>query len=1146
MSDLSPAARAEAEQSRASNPEASAWVSASAGSGKTKLLTDRVLRLLLAGTRPNRILCLTFTKAAAAEMAVRLNTALGDWAVFDDAALTTSLTRLLTRAPTPAEADLARKLFAQVLDLPGGMRISTIHAFCQMLLRAFPLEAELPPQFSVLEDRDATATLAEAREDVLGHAAGGPALKALAGLISAEGFAGLSAEVAGEAAMLRLALEQGGVDGLAAALARALDATDDVEAEIEAACTPIDDTALNRAAGILNRGSPKTDVLIAVKLRRFLNLPQHQRHTEWEMWRALLLTGDGKPRVRFATQACGADQGVAQGILDAEALRVQAHARRISAGNMVASTRALLLLAEPVLAAYTAAKHRAGQLDFDDLIAATQTLLRDPGSAWVLFKLDSGLDHVLLDEAQDSNPNQWGIVKALTAEFFAGTGASEATRTIFAVGDRKQSIYAFQGADPRGFDDGRMHFRAAVLASGGVFEDVPLDVSFRSTPAVLALVDQVFAGSARPGVAEALRHIANREGAAGLVELWPLQIASKATPPDGWELRDEELSDTNAQTRLARALARRIRHMLDHETLPARTDGEGQPHGRKIRAEDILILVRKRNALTRLIIRELKQADVQVGGLDRIKLGAQIGVQDVLALLDVLLLPGDDLQLAALLKSPLVGLSEDVLFDLAHSRQGSLHAALMAHRGGTGDFARAADWLAEWEARADRATPHALLAQLLGADGGRRRLLAQLGPDAADGLDELLNAALAHEARHPPSLQGFLHWLRAGGAEVKRDAEASGGLVRIMTVHGAKGLQAPIVILPDTTGARRADTGLRWLESGANHPLPLWAPRVEKPLPDAAERLRQEEATRSAEEENRLLYVALTRAEDRLLICGWAREAAKPTEWYSQIAEGFDGLNAATLPFHPQDFGASAEGFSGHTRRHATPQTAAPRADKPRRDATRTALPAWAGIAATAENEATSIAPSSLLDEETGPPAAAPHAPADPRGLRFRRGRLIHALLQHLPALAADARAPAAQRFLARPGHGLDGAAQAQITAEVMALLDDTDFAAAFGADSLSEAPIAGRIGGQLLAGQVDRLLVSPDRVQLIDYKTNRPPPGQTADVAPAYLRQMAAYRALLRLAFPGRRVECALLWTYSARLMRLPDDLLDRHAPTS
>jgi len=609
-----------------------------------------------------------------------------------------------------------------------------------------------------------------------------------------------------------------------------------------------------------------------------------------------------------------------------------------------------------------------------------------------------------------------------------------------------------------------------------------------------------------------------------VAELWPLLRATPTPAPPPWAIPDTAEAEENAQAQLARAMARRIAAMIGQERLPARD--------RTIRPDDILVLVRRRNLLTRLLIRELKAAGVPVGGLDRIALASQIGVMDVLALLDVTLLPEDDLLLAALLKSPLVGLDEQTLFELAHGRQGSLHAALMAHRGGQGRCARAADWLAHWQSRADRDTPHALLAELLGAGGARAALLARLGPDTADALDELLNAALAHERQHPPCLQGFVHWLREGGAEVKREPDAAHGQVRVMTAHGAKGLQAPVVILPDTVGRARIDGNLRWLPGDAQNPMPLWIPRKSEPEPDAVVRLREAEARRRRQEENRLLYVALTRAEDRLIIAGWTRnQNAGADDWYTRIAHGFTTLRATVHPF-------VEPGFDGQMLRHQTPQSAEPQREAQRASGVEHSLPAWAMRPATAEAE-TVLTPSALLDAEAGPPAATPHAPGDPLGLRFRRGRMIHALLQHLPDMPEAERAGAAARFLARPGHDLPVDAQIEIAREALALLDHPVFAPG----GLAEAPIAGRIGGRLFSGQVDRLLVDAGRVMVVDYKTNRPVPATPEAVPAVYLRQMAAYRALLRATFPGRPILCALLWTYSAELMVLPDGLLDQVA---
>jgi len=1136
--------QAEIAQRIASDPTVSAWVGASAGSGKTKVLTDRVLRLLLQEDQAaNRILCLTFTRAAAAEMQTRLARKLGEWACADDARLTAELAALGC-APTEALLHRARMLFAEVLELPGGMRISTIHAFCQSLLGAFPLEAGLPPQFSVLEDADAAALLAEAREAVLG---GGLAprekLDRLAALVGAEDFSGVVSALLGKRDRLAACLRgSNGLAGLRFRLAALLD-LDDAENEaavIASACRVPDAVAREAAAWINHRN--KQPRALAEAVRGFLALDAEGRAARWDEWCGLFLTKDGAPR-SFIRDAPA---------LEAEIARIQAVRDKLAACRLLEATEALLALAGPVLDHCEARKRSSGLLAYDDLIAVASRVLRDPGSAWVLFKLDGGLDHVLLDEAQDTNPAQWEIASALTEEFFAGFGAElagrgERLRTIFAVGDIKQSIYGFQGADARGFGTWEERFRKRVAGRGGehAFRRVELNVSFRSTAPVLALVDAVFAdGPARLGVAEgetALQHLPDRVGQAGMVELWPLLRAAEKPRPAPWEIPEEPQRVADDTALMAEALAARIAHMVAQETLPARA--------RRIRPGDILVLVRRlaNVPMVPLLVRALKQRNVPVAGVSRLKLIEHIAVMDLLALLDVLLLPEDDLQLAALLKSPLVGLDEDALFDLAHGRRGSLWSALLAHRGAETPLGRTADWIAGLADRADLVTPHALLAEVLGESsvfgaGGRARLLARLGPDAAEPLDELLTAALAYERKYPPGLQGFVHWLRRGGAEVKREAENGADAVRIMTVHNAKGLQAPVVIIPDVGGGEAREP-LRWAEREDGIALPLWAPRKEFHAPAYAEILARD-ARKRQEEENRLLYVALTRAEDRLLVCGWGKE---PKDWYGLVAQGFRRLAGARQEaFDPAAFGAPAACDFGAEPcwRLDCPQTAEPVADRPAAaDHATGPLPSWAHRPAPPEAPDAAVMPSALPGEEATP-VAAPHGAADPTGRRFRRGRLVHALLQHLPERPPAERAAAARRFLARPGQGLGPEEQEEVLAEVLALLDAPGVAAAFGPGSLAEAPIAGQVGGQLVAGQVDRLVVAPDRVLVLDYKTNRPPPARPEEVAPLYLRQMAAYRAVLRQAFPGRAVECALVWTYGAVLMPLPPALLDRHAP--
>jgi ATP-dependent helicase/nuclease subunit A len=1150
--------RAEDAQASAADPNASAWVEASAGSGKTKLLTDRLLRLLLAGVPPGRILCLTFTKAAAAEMATRLALRLGEWAVADDAKLTETLQKLTGTTPGREGLAAARRLFVEVLEQPGGMRISTLHGFAQSLLRGFPLEAGLAPQFAVMQEQDGRALLARERDALLVGGAARDALAILAKYQAPTRFAEVINTMAGASSKFLEAEEKRqGMAGLRAALMRKLGIPpdeDDEAAIIAAVIDAPEAEALRAAAPLLLAGS-KQDIGHGEKLAAWFALPMEQRIARYADWRAIFITTENAVRSKLATKQLGARQADINDLMRREGERQLELDGKHAAARVLAASLALFAIGAPVLRRYQAAKENAGLLDYDDLITGARKLLDNPGSAWVMYKLDDGLDHILLDEAQDSNPEQWGIVRALSAEFFAGLGAREEQRSIFAVGDQKQSIYAFQGAEVERFKEAKDHYEGIVKASGQEFRPVPLDVSFRSTEPVLALVDAVFADKpARDGVAQdaPLRHYADRAGHAGSVELWPILQVAKADPPPDWAPPEQAVAAEGAAPQLAGAIAARIEHLIKNETLPARIEKgkeDAQPHGRPIRPGDILVLLRgrKRGGFAPALVRELKKRSIPVGGIDRMVLADELAVQDMLALAGWLLLPDDDLTLAALLKSPLIGLDEDALFELAHGRgKASLHAALMAHRGSATDVGRVADWLAAQAAELDFITPYGLFADVLGAPGpldpraGRARILARLGPDAGDPLDELLNAALEHEKLNPPSLQGFVHWLRQGGAEIKREAEAAGNVVRIMTVHGAKGLQAPIVILPDTTRKTQDSKTLRWFEDG-DAPLPVWAPQTKGFEAPALTAQRQADQAREAEEEHRLLYVALTRAEDRLIICGWnSAKNLPPGCWYDLVAQGFARLPGhETSSFDPAGFGDDPKLLS-----LSTPQTAPPRLEDPLlASAAEARPPAWAWQKLAEEAPAGSLAPSALPGEQETP-ATAPRPAQDPLGLRFRRGRLVHALLQSLPEYPEAGWEELSRRFLARRAPGLSAAEQEATLQEVLGLLRQGWMREALGAGSLAEAPLAGEVNGRLIAGQVDRLKIEADRVLVLDYKTNRPPPEQVAEVAPLYLRQMAAYRALLRAAFPGRVVECALVWTYGARFMALPDAVLDPHAP--
>jgi ATP-dependent helicase/nuclease subunit A len=904
------------------------------------------------------------------------------------------------------------------------------------------------------------------------------------------------------------------------------------------------ETALRDAAREVLANSPRTVCERAAAILDWLSQNTDRRRARWTVWTELFLKSDGTPYA--ASSLVGKTFASTPGVVDRyleEADRIMRTEDDRRAIRLATISGALVLLAGPVARGYVRRKEDAGLLDYDDLIDRTRTLLFDPGAAWVLYKLDGGLDHLLLDEVQDTSPQQWRIAHALTEEFFTGIGAHDRIRTVFAVGDRKQSIYSFQGADTAEFDRSRDDLARRVRTSGQIFEDVKLDVSFRSTAPVLALVDAVFADPlARLGVVgpgETLTHHADRGGHAGSVELWPLAPMPDPAPHRPWTVPEHNQSQTSARQLLADRLADWIRDQ---------TNGSVQLESkfRPLTAGDVLVLVRRRDAFAWALVRALKTRGVPVAGLDRMVLTDQPAVQDLMALADALLLPSDDLTFGCLLTSPLGGLTDDELSEIAIDRTGSLWDALRNRADERPSWRRAADFFALLLSRVDYISPYALFAEALGPLGGRARLFARLGPEAAEPVDELLNAALTYAARHPPSLQGFLHWLRRSGAEVKREPEAPGSLVRIMTVHGAKGLQAPLVIVPDTSALPMDDGSIVWADDAVTaRAVPLWAPRKEFRCA-VLDTLRAAGRQRQMEEHNRLLYVALTRAEDRLLVCGWQTRSVKDECWHSLVRRGLEVAGAEREAFGPWD---------GEILRLRSSQLVP--ADIPTAPAqTEHALdlPAWIGTAPAwapappppEPPRPLPLAPSRPEGVELGglPAAQSPLADRDSGGTRFRRGQLIHSLLQHLPAVPAEVRWDAAVRFLDNPGNRLPAGEAERIADEVLTVMAHPEMALLFGPDSRAEVPLTGVVAELVVGGLVDRLVVLPDRVLVADFKTNRRPPARVEDTPVMYLRQMASYRAVLRAIFPGRVVRCALIWTRETRVAILPDEMLDSHEP--
>ena len=1114
-------------QLSAADPRHSAWVAAHAGAGKTHTLANRVTRLLLADAEPAKILCLTFTKAAAAEMQHRLFRQLGEWSMLSDAELSRKIAEIGSDLGGPEELKKARRLFAKALETPGGLKILTIHAFCQNLLSRFPLEAGVPASFKVLDEQTSRELMAQSRARVLERAGSGdaPRASALAHLLTETSEARLQMVLDAALGTDRRKLERylqslaDEPDAMRRSLRRAHGADEKMTAsEIAAAfCRSMqaDEEFLRTLVAWLGTGgatdSERADDLAQAIERDFAT--EAFRH-----FRNFFLTKDGQQRKSLASKKLTTAQPAVAVRLNALADRFWEVETRYRSAYAAGLAEAAITIADAVQREYASAKRTRTALDYDDLIVETLKLLeRSEAASWVLYKLDGGLDHILIDEAQDTSPEQWQIVRRLSDEFFAGAPDGRSRpRTLFAVGDEKQSIFSFQGADPGQFDVNRRFFIARAADSGLAFADEPLTTSRRSTPEILRFVDNVFAPlEARTGLTSdgtELRHNALRSSSQGRVELWPTHKPSGEPEPDYWRPVDVE-SEVSPVVQLAVQLARQITQWIGKVRLPGHSDA--------IRAGDIMILLPRREPFGTEIIRQLKERGVPVAGADRIRLTEQIAVMDLIALGRFALLPEDDFNLAALLRSPLCALSEEELFLLSYERKGTLWSNLQQRRGETPTFAAAHDFLREMFGKADFMPPFEFYSHALIVRDMRRKLLARLGHEATDAIDEFLSLSFAYESANTPSLEGFLHWVERGGAEIKRDMERGRDEVRVMTVHGAKGLEADIVILPDTASIPEPLTNkghLLYTEDGVLFPV------VERYAADTVKAAKAAAQRRMMEENRRLLYVALTRAKDRLYVCGFeGKRGVRPGSWYELARDAAQKIGVDLI----------RDGMTVRILGDAKDEAAAPISP---RLAQPTPMPAWVTRAAPRDTPRL-IRPF----DAAGMDEPAVLSPLE-RNRRFARGLIVHTLLAHLAEIEPSQRHAKAERYLR--AQKLDDDEITDLIGRTLAVLNDPVFAPAFTSHSRAEVAIVADLPelgmNARVNGRVDRLAESDDEVLIVDFKTNRPPPQTEANVPRLYTAQMALYRAAAEKIFAGKRIVCGLVWTDGPTLMKLSNAALD------
>ena len=1103
----------------AAAPWHSTWLAANAGSGKTRVLTDRVARLLLDGVDPSHILCLTYTKAAATEMQNRLFKRLGGWAMLDETGLRADLERLGVETNLTGDyLRAARTLFARAIETPGGLRIQTIHSFCASLLRRFPLEARVTPQFQEMEDRSAELLRAE----VLDRLAEGPQahlLRGIAPYISGDDVEKLTVQLCRRRDDFATPLSVAQIR-----VAYGLQEDSDEDTLLESVFLGSEIPLLQALVPYLREGGSTDQTLgnhlSAIDAPDAIGLDRLQ---------TALLTQTGSIRKTLGTKKIRLQAADLFEALDHLARRVE-EARGMQMALAAADRdTALHGFAGAFLPAYEAEKQRRGWLDFDDLITRARDLLRDPGVAeWVLYRLDGGIDHILVDEAQDTSPVQWQVIERLAQEFTAGEGArADVRRTIFVVGDKKQSIYSFQGADPSEFDRMREDFAERLERTDAPLVSMGLEYSFRSAEPILRVVDTTFDGAIPSGFVPDQKHRAFKDAMPGRVDLWPL-VDKVGDEDDGdWHEPVDRPSETHHTVILAQRIARFIRQTIDAKTpLPEEIGHTGSYCARPVHAGDVLILVQKRGRLFQEIIRACKQENLPIAGADVLKVMAELAVRDIVALLSFLSTPEDDLSLATVLRSPLFGLSEQALFDLAARRERKyLWEELRGHRDTYPEVLRVLDDL---RGQTDFLRPYDLIDRILTRHNGRRLLIGRLGPEAEDGINALLQQALAYEQSAVPSLTGFLEWAQSDNLRIKRAPDSAGETLRVMTVHGSKGLEAPIVILPDCA---EPDTRLRDdLFSDADGVLWKGAADVQPPrhqvLIDAAKE-------KAAQEKDRLLYVAMTRAEKWLIVAAAGDLGKSGQAWYDKVSRGMEGAGPETQIFDFGDLGA------GEGKRHGPADWSdLPFEETPRPAAAETAMPAH--LALPAPTPAGPVKP--LSPSDLGGAKALPSAAGDTEEIAKARGTALHILLENLSPLPPELWPETAEllcaQFAADPDLALIADQQGMIRDEALRVLSASHLAHVFASDTLAEVamtadlPDLGRIHGV-----IDRLIVTDSTVTAVDFKSNRNVPETAAQVPEGLLRQMGAYAAALAQIYSGREIQTALVWTATAHYMTLPHE---------
>jgi ATP-dependent helicase/nuclease subunit A len=1123
-----------ATQQRASDISQSVWVSASAGSGKTTVLTNRLIVLLLNNIQPSKILCITFTKNAAAEMRNRINEKLSEWILFSDEKLKNSVETLIGKTPNEATLQNARTLFAKILDNADELKILTIHAFCQQIMKRFPFEAGIIPNFEIADERLEKEFLLEATKDLLTKKTLEPrlqkAIKKIAIQTNQKNFNELLSELLNNRNKL-IHLKQffGGesniIDAIYKTLGLNLKDTEEKIFKEFLEYNSLNKQEFEKIYETIQRIGTLKDKQKYEILKQWANQPEKRRENFKEYKNIFITQRKKEKKEKLITDKPKRLCPQSNEILLQEQNRIYQFVETLKSLKIAELTKSLLILSYEILQKYSFLKLERGILDYNDLIIKTKDLLSDnTNSQWVSFKLDEGIHHILVDEAQDTSPYQWNIIKAIVDEFFQQENCD---KTILVVGDEKQSIFSFQGADPKAFAFMHNHYKQLCQDSNNCFETIPFVNSFRSLSAILQLVDKIFEPedmrkAISQLVKEPIKHNPLRIGL-GKIEVWPLISKEKEDKSKEftWQLPFQSKIKISNIEKLAKLIAEKIQAWIKNKKIILdKKTGEK----RLLRYSDIMILLRKRGRFADFLIKALNKKNIPVSGIDRLKLTENIIIKDLIALGNFILFPEDNLNLANIIKSPIIGLNEDDLFNLCAQNKISLWQTIKQNP----QYKKTKDYLEEIIEKSKLLTPYELFVYILDIKNGRDKIINRFTETAHDLLNEFLNLLKAFEKNHIPSLNNFMNYLKIAPITIKRDMEQTLNEVRVMTTHGAKGLQAPIIFLPDSYHSNIDVTTnknkIYWLKDlNNNYELPFWNGEQENNN-EFILKLKEEWTKECKNEYLRLLYVALTRAENELYICGWCLTNPYKGNWYNLILD----IAAKSGIEKKFDFESESSGYIiGEDDEFASDLHKQESEYLPKKQDKETDRILQNLIPCKKEKESTKIIhPSEFYSHRDRDSSPADSSEA------IIQGQAAHKLLEILPQIKLEEREQVLDYYLHNSFNKLKPAIQEKIRNNILKILNE--FKDLFVEESRSEVPIAGYIDNQIVSGQIDRLIIKNDKIMIVDYKNSRKFFKNENEIPEEYKKQLWLYKELTAQIYPAKEIECYILWTNFCKLSRI------------